>query len=113
MAEQILRKKILVVLAHPDDESYGMGGTLAKYSRYGAQIVLLCATRGEAGILGVEPDDAGKIREKELLKAAEYLGVQVFFLGYHDGELSSSALNTLTKDIGGWIYAVEPDLIFT
>lgn len=107
------KKRILVVLAHPDDESYGMGGTMAKYSHYGAQVVLLCATRGEAGILGVEPEDAWKIREKELMKAAEFLGVQVFFLGYHDGELSSTKQHLLIEKIAGWIYAVEPDLILT
>lgn len=113
MINEPINKTILVVLAHPDDESYGMGGTLAKFSHYGAQIVLLCATRGEAGILGVNPENAGKIREKELLKAAEFLGVRVFFLDYHDGELSSLAINALIKDIGGWIYAVDPNLIIT
>ncbi len=41
---------MMAILAHPDDESFGMGGTLAKYNHQGVQIVLLYATRGEAGI---------------------------------------------------------------
>ncbi|MEJ5225942.1 MAG: PIG-L family deacetylase, partial [Anaerolineales bacterium] len=42
-------KTILAVLAHPDDESFGMGGTLALYARQGHNVYLICATRGEAG----------------------------------------------------------------
>ena len=45
---------LLVVLAHPDDESFPMGGTLAKYAAQGAQVTLVCATRGEAGIAGAD-----------------------------------------------------------
>jgi LmbE family N-acetylglucosaminyl deacetylase len=41
---------LLVILAHPDDESFAIGGTLAKYAAAGARITLICATRGEAGI---------------------------------------------------------------
>ena len=48
--EGIQPKRMMAILAHPDDESFGMGGTLAKYNHQGVQIVLLYATRGEAGI---------------------------------------------------------------
>ena len=44
---------LLVILAHPDDESFAMGGTLAKYAAQGVQVTLVCATRGEAGIAGL------------------------------------------------------------
>ena len=47
-------KKILAVLAHPDDESFGMGGTLAYYARQGVEVHLICATRGEAGTVDPE-----------------------------------------------------------
>jgi len=43
-------KRMLVILAHPDDESFAVGGTLAKYAHQDVQVILLCATRGEAGI---------------------------------------------------------------
>lgn len=51
------QKTLLVVLAHPDDESFPMGGTLAKYAAAGAQVTLVCATRGEAGIPGLSPEE--------------------------------------------------------
>ena len=46
-------KVLLAVLAHPDDETFGTGGTLAHYARQGAKVYLVCATRGEVG--EVEP----------------------------------------------------------
>ena len=58
---EIKPKRMLVVLAHPDDESFAAGGMLAKYAHQDVQIVLLCATRGEAGIPGAEPEKAGDI----------------------------------------------------
>lgn len=105
--------RILVVLAHPDDESYGMGGTLTKYSRQGVQVTLLCATRGEAGISGLSPEEAGKIREQELLQAAKHLGIDVAFLGYMDGELANLDPAVLIKHIGSWIEKVQPQVILT
>ncbi len=49
---KIKPKRMLVILAHPDDESFAAGGTLAKYAHQDVQVILLCATRGEAGIPG-------------------------------------------------------------
>ena len=50
VGRSVVRKKsLLVVLAHPDDESFGMGGTLALYASQGVEVRLVCATRGEAG----------------------------------------------------------------
>ena len=70
-------QRMLVILAHPDDESFAAGGTLAKYAHQGVQVILLCATRGEAGISGVNPSEAGEVRERELRRAAEHLGIEV------------------------------------
>ena len=53
---------VLVVLAHPDDESFPMGGTLAKYAAQGAQVTLVCATRGEAGIPDLTAEETAQIR---------------------------------------------------
>jgi N-acetyl-1-D-myo-inositol-2-amino-2-deoxy-alpha-D-glucopyranoside deacetylase len=80
---------ILAVLAHPDDESFGMGGTLALYASRGVDVYLVCATRGEAGTLDEEYlrgfDSVADLREAELRCAAEKLGLKdVFFLGYRD-----------------------------
>ncbi len=89
---------LLAVLAHPDDESFGMGGTLALYARRGYDIYLVCATRGEVGT--VDPQymrrfrSIAELREAELRCAAEHLGIkQVFFLGYRDSGMPGSEDN--------------------
>lgn len=105
--------RLLVILAHPDDESYGMGGTLAKFADHGVHIDLLCATLGEAGVPGKESGEAGDLRKKELLKAADYLGTEVIFLGLHDGKLSSVNKEVLVTRITDWIDLIRPDLIVT
>jgi LmbE family N-acetylglucosaminyl deacetylase len=87
MNEAVMKKK-LVILAHPDDESFAVGGTLAKYAQQGVMVVLLCATSGEAGIKDKPFEQAVKIREQELKQAAGHLGIEVHFLGYRDGKLA-------------------------
>jgi LmbE family N-acetylglucosaminyl deacetylase len=94
--EQDLR--LLAVLAHPDDESFGPGGTLALYAQRGVSVHLVCATRGEVGSV---PDEMMKgfeqisdLREHELRCAAKILGLkEVHFLGYRDSGMLGSADN--------------------
>lgn len=90
---------MLAVLAHPDDESFGMGGTLALYARRGWDVYLVCATRGEVG--DVEPEklkgfnSIAELREGELRCAAGHLGLkEFFFLGYRDSGMPGSADNS-------------------
>jgi len=89
---------LLSVLAHPDDESFGMGGTLALYAQRGVQTHLICATRGEAG--EVDPqylegfNSIAERRESELRCAAGILGLAgVYFLDYRDSGMSGSVEN--------------------
>ena len=89
---------MLVCLAHPDDETFGMGGTLALYARRGVQVHLVCATRGEVG--EVDQDllqgfsSVAERRESELLCAAGTLGLAgVYFLGYRDSGMPGSPDN--------------------
>lgn len=91
-------KRLLAVVAHPDDETFGMGGTLALYARKGVEVHLICATRGEVG--EVEADKMGKfnsigeLREYELCCAANVLGIKkVYFLGYRDSGMPGSPDN--------------------
>jgi len=89
-----MKKRILLLLAHPDDETFGPGGTIAKYADEGADVYLATATRGEVGMLGDPPvtDRAhlGEVRAGELHSAASTLGVRkVSFLGFVDGQLAS------------------------
>ncbi|WP_420596845.1 PIG-L deacetylase family protein [Deinococcus sp.] len=79
---------ILAVFAHPDDEAFSVGGTLAHYAQKGVKVVLACATRGEAGKI-TDPSmtiaDLGKHREAELKRATAALGLpDPVFLDYHD-----------------------------
>lgn len=91
-------RRLLAVLAHPDDETFGPGGTLALYSRRGVAVHLICATRGEVG--QVAPGllagyaDIGARREHELRCAAGILGLaEVTFLGYRDSGMPGSPDN--------------------
>jgi len=80
---------LLAVLAHPDDESFAVGGTLVRYAVQGVNVDLIVATRGEAGIPGKKSWEAGEIRESELRKACLNLGIRMLdFLGFTDGQLS-------------------------
>ncbi len=89
---------LLSVLAHPDDETFGTGGTLALYSQKGAAVHLVCATRGEVG--DVDPallegyESIGELRESELRCAAATLGLAgVYFMGYRDSGMPGSPDN--------------------
>jgi len=84
-----MNKTLLAVLAHPDDESFGLGGTLALYARRGYDTYYVCATRGEAGSVDDTHlngfKDTAELRTAELMRAAQHLGLKgVFFLGYRD-----------------------------
>ena len=86
---------MLAVLAHPDDESFGMGGTLALYARRGVAVHLVCATRGEAGEVDEQllsgKRSIAELRENELRCAAQKLGLAgVHFLGYRDSGMAGS-----------------------
>jgi LmbE family N-acetylglucosaminyl deacetylase len=105
---------LLVILAHPDDESFPIGGTLAKYAAEGARVVLVSATRGEAGIPGLTPESAGAIRARELQRAAETLGVSdVRFLGYHDGELALADPAAIRARVVELIREIQPQVVIT
>jgi len=90
--------RILAVLAHPDDESFGMGGTLAFYAWSGAQVFLVCATNGDLGEVAPEflhgYASVVERRKAELCKAAESLGLAgVYMLGYRDSGMPGSPAN--------------------
>ncbi len=83
------RRSLLAIFAHPDDEAFGSGGTLARYAAEGVRVGLICATRGESGKV-TDPelgqvDDVGALRQGELERACEALGIAPpIFLNYRD-----------------------------
>ena len=109
----------MCVLAHPDDESLGMGGTLAKYAADGVETYLVTATRGERGRFGTSPErpaDAvvGQTREGELRAAARELGVhEVIVLGYPDGALDTVAPALAQQAIAEQIRRIKPQVVAT
>lgn len=111
--------KLMAVMAHPDDESLGNGGILAKYAAEGIKTSLVTATRGERGWFGDPQDNPGlevlgKRREEELLDAAEVLGIRYLdFLNYIDGDLDQAHPAEIIAKIAGHIRHVRPDVVVT
>lgn len=125
-----MKKVLLSVLAHPDDESFGMGGTLAKYAGQGVDVHLICATRGEAG--EVDPEylesfsSIAELREQELRCAVEQLGINsVYLLPYRDSGMTGSKdnenplalmnapLEQVAGEIAEYIRKIKPQVVLT
>jgi LmbE family N-acetylglucosaminyl deacetylase len=111
--------RLMCVLAHPDDESLGTGGTLAKYAAEGIETFLVTATRGERGRFGdggerPGADVVGKVREAELRAAARELGIrEVTLLGYPDGALDTVDPTIAQDAIAEQLRRVRPDTVIT
>jgi N-acetyl-1-D-myo-inositol-2-amino-2-deoxy-alpha-D-glucopyranoside deacetylase len=119
--------RLLVVVAHPDDETFGCGSVLAHASARGAEIVVACATRGELGEpapgSGVDRTSLGDVREAELRAAARELGVsRVAMLGWRDSGVDGEAApeSLVAADVDGVAAAVvgviddfRPDIVVT
>ena len=111
-----MRKRLLFLLAHPDDESFGPGGTIARYAAEGADVTLVTATRGEAGMLGEPPvtDRAhlGEVRAAELVRAAGILGARdVVFLGFRDGTLADTPRERIVETAVREIRRARPHVL--
>ncbi|MGD9093257.1 MAG: PIG-L family deacetylase [Anaerolineales bacterium] len=121
---------ILTVLAHPDDESFGMGGTLALYAQRGMDVYLLCATRGEAGEIDPQYmdgfDSIAERRESELRCAAHQLGLAgTHFLDYRDSGMTGSEDNyhpqaliaappdEVANKVANYIRQIGPQVVLT
>jgi LmbE family N-acetylglucosaminyl deacetylase len=96
---------LLFVLAHPDDESMGAGGTIARHVRAGVEVHLLCLTRGGAGWRGRppgrRPEELPEIRTEELHRAANVLSLtSLAFWDYPDGGLPSCNQDEIRRRIG-------------
>jgi len=123
-------KRLLSILAHPDDETFGMGGTLALYARRGVDVHLICATRGELGEVDPEYKETIKsaacLRTQELRCAADVLGIsQLHFLNYRDSGMPGSEANShpqalaaqpldkVAAEVAHLIREIRPDVVLT
>jgi LmbE family N-acetylglucosaminyl deacetylase len=110
---------LATVLAHPDDETFGTGGTLIRYAREGIPVHSLCLTEGEKGWSGV--DDAivprelvGPTRARELAEAGRRMGLaSVTCLRYPDSALAGVKEEWVVRDIVRWLRQARPDVVIT
>ncbi|MFP3853467.1 MAG: PIG-L deacetylase family protein [Anaerolineales bacterium] len=124
------QRRMLVSFAHPDDESFGPGGTLAHYALQGVQIDLICATNGDVGT--VDPElmrdfqSVAALRQAELDCAAQALGLnEIFLLGYrdsgmpgspdnkHEEALAAAPLEEVVEQVTHYIRKVRPQVVLT
>lgn len=110
--------KAIFVFAHPDDESFSTGGTIAKLTMSGAVVKLITATKGEVGLVGNPPickqEDLGRVREKELRDACKVLGIsKIYFLGHIDSTLARIGKKILVEQILSILEKEKPDIVVT
>jgi LmbE family N-acetylglucosaminyl deacetylase len=112
------RSRLLGIFAHPDDETFCAGGTFARYAEQGAEIMVVSATRGEAGrirdaTIGNRRTIAA-VREAELYLACECLGItKVRCLDYVDGTLADAEFSALVDEVAEVIREFRPDVVIT
>jgi N-acetylglucosamine malate deacetylase 2 len=107
---------ILLVFAHPDDESSSVGGTTAKYTERGISVDLICATGGEKGTrLDVPPEvDTATAREAGLRAAAGITGIRnIYLLGYIDGNLEEVDTGEIASRLLNIMREVQPEVVIT
>ena len=93
-------RSVLAVVAHPDDESFGLGAVLAGFADAGAAVAVLCYTHGESSTLHGIEGDLDSVRAAELAGAARALGVDpVRLLGYPDGALTEVDVDDLSAHV--------------
>jgi LmbE family N-acetylglucosaminyl deacetylase len=104
--------RALAVVAHPDDLEYGSAAAIAKWTAAGKWVGYVLATRGEAGIDGMAPDEAGPLREAEEIASAAVVGVDtVEFLGLQDGTLTYGL--DLRRALAAAIRRHRPELVLS
>lgn len=103
-------KRVLVVVAHPDDESFALGALLERFVQDGAEVALLCLTRGEASTLGAESEGLAAVRAAELAAAGAVIGMaSTTALTHPDGALATLDLAILGADVDRHIERTRPD----
>ncbi|RXZ80934.1 bacillithiol biosynthesis deacetylase BshB2 [Paenibacillaceae bacterium] len=114
-----MERHILVVLPHPDDEAFGVSGTLAMQLQNGAQVTYACLTLGEMGRnMGIPPFATRvtlpEIRKKELEDACRAIGIQdLRMLGFHDKMIEFEEQDLLEGRIFDLLTELEPSLVIT
>lgn len=102
--------RVLAIVAHPDDLEYGAAAVVAAWAAAGSAVAYVLATRGEAGIDGMEPVAAAQLREEEQRASAAVVGVDVVeFLDHRDGVIEHGL--PLRRDLAAAIRRHRPDTL--
>lgn len=107
-------KPLVAVFAHPDDEVFGPGGTLAKFAEE-RDVYVICVTNGDAGINSSgKTKELGLMRQEEMLASTGIIGVKkVFFLGYKDGTLTNNMYHEIAEKIEKIVTQIKPEILMT
>lgn len=106
-------EKVLILCAHPDDEVFGVGGTISKYIKEGKSVTTVIFSYGENSMPWLKPAEVRKIRQNESLKASKILGTtSTFFLGLKEGEIDKVDNKNQDK-LKNIITTTKPSKIFT
>ena len=104
--------RAVAVVAHPDDLEYGVASAVARWTGQGKAISYLMATRGEAGIAGMNPDQVGPLRVEEERRSAAVVGVSaVDFLDHRDGVVEYGL--PLRRDLAAGFRRLQPEVVIT
>ncbi len=112
------RRRLLLIYAHPDDESFAVAGVSRMYADQGVEIALVTATRGDAGRAGEPPlcrrEDLPAVRERELRDAARILGIRhVTVLDYLDKHLAEAPAEKIRRELVTEIRRHRPHVVMT
>ena len=113
------RLRLATILSHPDDETFGVGGTLIKYTDAGVECHSLSLTRGDAGTTGdpadpIPRDRLGDVRAEELAESGRRMGLaSTACFSYPDGGLAGVPQATVVRDIVRWLREKRPDVVIT
>jgi LmbE family N-acetylglucosaminyl deacetylase len=104
--------RAVAVVAHPDDLEYGVAAAVARWTGQGKEVTYLLATKGEAGIAGMAPDQVGPLRMEEERRSAEVVGVsKVLFLDHPDGLVEYGV--PLRRDLATEFRRLQPEVVIT
>jgi LmbE family N-acetylglucosaminyl deacetylase len=123
-------RRLLCVVAHPDDETFGSGSTLIKYSSEGVTVYTACATRGDVGEIadgsGATPETLSDVREQEYYAAGKIMGVkQSILYGYrdsgmegipdndHENAYMNVPIDEVVAKVVDTIRELKPQVVFT
>ena len=108
-------KPLFCIFAHPDDEAFGPGGSIAQFSKE-RDVYIVCVTDGQSqeSFQHIKLANLGEIRREELLESARILGVKdVFFLGYPDGTLCNNVYHEIASKLTDILQKHQPDTLLT